>query len=752
MRTILGLALVLLVVALATTSPAQAPEHLWSEGFGGFSNDVGTAIGVDALGNVVVVGYFSQAMNLGGANLVSAGGFDIFVAKYDANGAHLWSQRFGGPGDDKALAVALDGSGNIFVTGYFNGTVNFGGGNLVTAWGNDMFLAKYNASGAHQWSQRFGGVSGEVGNAAGIAVAVDGSGNVLATGDFNGTANFGGGNFASAGNLDIFLAKYNANGVHQWSQHFGSFFDDSGAAVAVDGSGYIFMTGFFNHLVDFGGGAFDTGAGSDVFLAKYDANGVHQWSRSFGNAYDAHGTGLAVDGSGNVVVTGGFSGTVDFGGGGIASAGFSTDIFLAKYNTNGVHQWSKRFGGGNVDVGSAVAMDGSGNVVVTGSFENSVYFGGNLGWSSAGASDMFIARFSAGGVYQYSRAGGGAVDDFGNAVAVDGSGKAVVTGNYSGAADFGGASLAGSGANDIFIVKYGSEPIILGIKDVPLDQGGVLKLLFQPSSHDGPGMDPLVTQYEAFRRNISPAGPPWLSVGQIPATMAGEYEMPAPTDADSTCGSGQHYSYYFIRAHTDTPGVFYDSPIDSGYSVDNLAPGVPTNLTYAAGHLSWDASTAADFDHFSVYGNSSNSFGSATFVNNTVTPGMSVPPPLYAYYFVTATDHACNESDAASTGTLTGVGGSPTSYVLSISAYPNPFNPETTIRYTLPAKGRVTIEVFDARGSHVVTLVNEAKGAGAYTATWNGHSDRGNAAGSGVYFARLTSPVGTRSYKLTLLK
>ena len=126
--------------------------------------------------------------------------------------------------------------------------------------------------------------------------------------------------------------------------------------------------------------------------------------------------------------------------------------------------------------------------------------------------------------------------------------------------------------------------------------------------------------------------------------------------------------------------------------------------------------------------------------------------PLYAYYFVTATDHACNESCAASTGTLTGVGGTPTSYVLSVSAYPNPFNPETTVRYTLPEKGRVTIDVFDVRGTHIATLVDAVTPAGAYTIKWNGHDDRGNAVGSGVFFARLTSPVGIRSYKMTLLK
>ena len=112
----------------------------------------------------------------------------------------------------------MDGSGNVFVTGIFSGTVDFGGGNLVSAGSVDIFVAKYNANGVHQWSKRLGGTGGEIGQ----AVAVDGSGNVVVTGDFSGTVDFGGGNLVSAGSSDVFLAKYNASGVHQWSKRFRS--------------------------------------------------------------------------------------------------------------------------------------------------------------------------------------------------------------------------------------------------------------------------------------------------------------------------------------------------------------------------------------------------------------------------------------------------------------------------------------------------------------------------------------------------
>src|SRR5262245_54871701 len=131
---------------------------------------------------------------------------------------HQWSQRFGAARFDGARSVVKDASGNVFITGYFSDTINFGGGDLHTGMFSDIFLAKFNAAGVHQWSRGFG--DGQF-NDVGLSVATDASGNVIVTGTFEGTVNFGGGNLTSAGSDDIFVAKFNAAGVHQWSQRFG---------------------------------------------------------------------------------------------------------------------------------------------------------------------------------------------------------------------------------------------------------------------------------------------------------------------------------------------------------------------------------------------------------------------------------------------------------------------------------------------------------------------------------------------------
>jgi hypothetical protein len=751
----------------ATAASAQAPVHFWSQRFGANPDDVGYAVAVDGSGNVVMTGYFNGTVNFGGSNLVSSGGNDIFVAKYNSAGIHQWSQRFGSTTNDEGRAVAVDGSGNIFVTGYFTGAISFTGSGLISAGGNDIFVTKINAAGLPQWGQRFGSTSNDLGE----ALAVDGSGNVLVAGYFQGTVSFGGVNRVSAGLTDIFVAKYNSVGVHQWSQRYGDTLNDEARAVAVDGSGNVLVTGYFQGTADFGGGSLVSAGDTDIFVAKYNSAGVHQWSQRFGSTSSDHGLGVAVDVSGNVVVTGGFQLTVSFGGGNLVSAG--GDIFVAKYNSAGVHQWSQRFGGTAGDSGLGVDVDGSGNVVVTGYMSGTANFGGgNL--VGAGNTDIFVASYSPAGIHRWSQRFGGAGSEGGTAVAVDGLGNVLVTGYFPGTIDFGGGNLSSAGNNEIFLVKFGGDPPapdIASIVDIGNDQGRRVRIHFSRSGADGSTAGIPIDQYEAYRRidTLPPAAPArgvttsaksaatyppgdWEFAGSIPAHIETNYSMVAPTLADSTLSLGQHYSVFFIRAATAVPEIFYDSPVDSGYSLDNLAPGVPQNLVFDTGDLSWDESSAEDFDYFTVYGSNTNSFGSAVVVDYAVAPAMNVSASPYVYYYVTATDYSGNEGKPAQVNTLSHVGGTPASYVLSLSNYPNPFNPRTTVSYTVPSRGHVSVRVFDAHGAHVATLFDGERNAGAFSVDWDGRAAGASVAASGVYFARIEHNGAARSKKMVLLK
>ncbi len=444
------------ILITASATVAQPPTHQWSQQFGSTSQDRGESVATDASGNVFMTGGMNETVDFGGGDLVSAGSNDIVLAKYSPTGTHLWSQHFGSTSGDYGFSVATDASGNVFMTGYFNETVDFGGGNLVSAGARDIFLAKYSPTGTHLWSQRFGSPSADIG----VSVATDGSGNVFMSGNFKETVDFGGGDLVSAGSSDIVVAKYSPTGTHLWSQRFGSTGVENGRSVATDASGNVFMTGPFQGTVNFGGGALVSAGGRDIFLAMYSPTGTHLWSQRFGSTGDDFGNEVATDASGNVFMTVDFNETVDFGGGDLVSAG-GAEIVLAKYSPAGTHLWSQRFGSTGNDKGQSVATDASGNVFMTAEFEGTVEFGGG-DLVSAGFGDMVLAKYSPTGTHLWSQRFGGTGGDEPNSVATDASGNVFMTGEFKETVDFGGGNLVSAGLDDVVIMKYGATTTAVG--------------------------------------------------------------------------------------------------------------------------------------------------------------------------------------------------------------------------------------------------------------------------------------------------
>jgi uncharacterized protein (AIM24 family) len=375
----------------------------------------------------------------------------------------MWSRRFGDVTDDRGKAVAADGSGNVAVSGYFQGTTDFGNG-PVTSYTHpslgptrDIFVANYGPGGSYLWSRSFGNSGSEEGN----GVATDSAGNVVITGvQGSYQIDFGGGLQSGHPGSEIFVAKYSSSGAWVWSRTIGGNGNDSGGGVAIDprpGSDVV-VTGAMDASsigVDFGGGALFSAGFQDVFLVKYSgSSGAHVWSRRFGGGLVDVGSGVAVDSGGNVYVTGTFEGTADFGGGGLTSAG-GKDVFVAKYTSAGSFVWSKQFGGSSSDFAGGIAVDGAGDVAIAGRFQGSINFGGgNL--TSAGGEDAFLAKLSgASGGHVWSKRFGATSNDNAAGVDTDGSGNVVVTGYYSGSVDFGGGPLV-SNTFDVFAAKYSS--------------------------------------------------------------------------------------------------------------------------------------------------------------------------------------------------------------------------------------------------------------------------------------------------------
>ena len=757
-------------VVLANAQAADAiwdPANFWVERFGGTGVDQAYSVAVDASGYIYVCGAFEGSVSFGGATFTSVGGAnDIFLAKYTPTGAHVWSKGMGTTGNDYAKSVAIDPTGNVVITGQFTGSMSFGGSTLI-ANGTDVFIAKYLPTGLHTWSQRQGG--GDVDR--GASIATDAAGNITVIGMFrSSTASFGGANLTNAsagGTYDLFLAQYNSAGVHQWSQRFGGVNDETAVGIETDASGNVYTAGYFFGNAGFGGSTFVNAGSTDIFLAKYNSAGVHQWSRQFGNSSQNEVRGLDVSSTGLVAITG-FSFLTPFNlGGADLGNGGGGDCFLACYNASGTHLWSRDFGGTAYDGGLSVAVDGSSNVYLGAYSQGGTpYFGGaDYFFNHHGNGDIVIGKYDVNGTHIWSGLYGGNADDDIIALAPDGSNSIVAAGYFDNTVDFGGTELSTAGTYDVFLAKYGArmaDPDITSVKDVGNDQGRKVKVKFTRSGGDDVAatMTP-VTEYVIFRRDDAPPqmttsakffDSGWTEVGSVHAFGTSAYGVDVPTIGDSTIALGQYQSVFKVRAVTRKPALFYTSQPDSGYSLDNLAPGIPSSFAFLTGNLTWDESTADDFDYFTVYGSNTNSFGAAVVVNYTVAPVMDVSASPYVYYYVTATDFSGNEGKPAKVNTLSNAGEAPRSYVLSVSNYPNPFNPRTTVNYTVPSHGRVSVTVYDAHGVNVATLFDGERDAGAYTAVWDGRANSGVSAASGIYFARIVHNGSTRTKKMVLLK
>jgi hypothetical protein len=387
---------------------------------GGTTDDYGSAITTDSSGNVYVTGIFSSTVDFGldfGTTDIktSAGMWDIFVTKINSNGTYGWTKTMGGIDYDYGYAINTDSSGNVYVTGIFSSTVDFGLDFGTTdiktsAGGSDIFITKINANGTYGWTKTMGGTSYDYG----YAITTDSSGNVYVTGYFSSIVNFGL-DFGptdiktSAGYEDIFITKINANGTYGWTKTMGGTSYDYGYAITTDSSGNVYVTGGFSSTVnfglDFGTTDIKTSAGNiDIYITKINANGTYGWTKTMGGTSYDYGFAITTDSSGNVYVTGNFYGIVDFGldfgTTDIKISAGHADIYITKINSNGTYGWTSIMGGTDYDYGFAITTDSSGNVYVTGNFQGIVNFGLDFGTTdiktSAGSYDIFITKLNSG--------------------------------------------------------------------------------------------------------------------------------------------------------------------------------------------------------------------------------------------------------------------------------------------------------------------------------------------------------------------
>lgn len=426
-------------------APSCSGTPIWSKRFGDDKEQYAVRVVANSAGDVLVAGDFVGSVDFGGGPMVSGTAGDSFIVKLDgAVGEHRWSKQFGDTANLYDPLIAVDGLDNVLVVGTLWGSLDFGDGPIQSAGDGDVLVAKFDSAGNYLWAKSFGDVGSQRGN----GIAVDNAGNIVVTGAFSGSVDFGGGPLTSAGDSDVFIVKFDTDGEWVWNRRFGDTNSQEGENVAMDQTGNVLVAGSFAGTVDFGGGPL-TAPLVDVFTIKLDAFGDHIWSRRVGASYIA----VSVDKVGDALFTGYFSGTLDFGGESLVSAG-GGDLFVGKMDSSQNPVFSRSFGDDSDQVGLSIAADTSGNLLLTGFFRGAINFGdGPI--ASAGALDILLAKLDASGNPLWSkRFGDAATDQAGMSVAFDKFGNALLAGTFYGTVDFGNGPLVSAGGNDIFVAKF----------------------------------------------------------------------------------------------------------------------------------------------------------------------------------------------------------------------------------------------------------------------------------------------------------
>ncbi|QSQ27278.1 hypothetical protein JY651_21220 [Pyxidicoccus parkwayensis] len=346
-------------------------QLLWSKRFGDFNYQQATSIAVDSSGNLVISGDYWGELDFGGGALPcpgSPGNPRAFVAKLDANGGHLWSRCFGDGGQQQMGGLAVGPGGDVFISGYFGGTIDFGDGPVQAEGASDQFVARLDSRGRAEWHTAYDAGTSGLG-----ALAVDGRGNVFVSGGFVDAIRAGTRTLVSDAGFNAYVLKLDRRGAPQWAKSFGAAQNQTAWRLAADATGNVVGAGAFLGTVDFGGGPL-TASGMDVFAVSLDGDGNHRWSHGFGGPGADWGFDVGLDPAGNVLITGAFQGTVDFGAGPLVSAG-GDDIFVAKLSRSGQTLWSRGFGDFNNQAAFRVAAAGKRDAVLWGRLSGTVDFG-----------------------------------------------------------------------------------------------------------------------------------------------------------------------------------------------------------------------------------------------------------------------------------------------------------------------------------------------------------------------------------------
>ncbi len=379
-----------------------------------------------------------------------------------------WAKSATGSNLDEGKSIATDMVGNVYITGCFlSPTLTFGNITLTNGGFYDIYIVKYDPNGNVIWAKG----SESTGYDYGTGITTDEMGNVYLIGYYNSpTITFGNYTLTSSGGSDICIVKYDPNGNVLWAKSAnGSTAEDCGTGITTDATGNVYLTGYFySHTLTFDDITLtnNTIGVSDLFIAKYDSNGNVIWARRAGGNSEDAGMSITTDIAGSIYITGHFfSPTITFGDITLTKTNDSyRNVFIAKYNPNGNVIWAKNTGEA---YGTSITTDAESNIYITGAFSGPTISFGNTTLTNNGVSNVFIAKYDSSGNVIWAKSAGGYNTDNGNGISTDATDNVYLIGDFtSETINFGNITLTNNGASNVFIAKYDSSGNVIWAKNV----------------------------------------------------------------------------------------------------------------------------------------------------------------------------------------------------------------------------------------------------------------------------------------------
>jgi hypothetical protein len=447
----------LITLTLAVNACFAQSAFSWAVTAGGSLPDVSKNIATDAQGNSYITGDFRSAAIAFGATTFTSPGTTghMYLAKYDASGNALWSINAAGP-QNYGLAVATDNTGNVYLAGNFSNSITIGSSTLHSGGALDIFLAKFDGAGNLLWLKRAGGAGPDfpaaitTDHSGNVYMCGRFSMYPLVAGTFT---------VHNHGQFDVFVARFDTSGNAMWLNGLGDSMPEDATDIAVDISGNVYVGGNFESdsltsdtfMVKNMGPAYQ-----DLFLAKYDNNGIMLWLKGGGGSNSESISSIATF-SNSVYVCGQFGSTVlSMGTFTLSNNGFG-NMFVAKYDADGNVMWAKKEGGSRYDQANCITTDAMGHIFVGGAYSSTAITLGGYSYGNAGNYDMSLVEYDGSGATLWWGVAGGPGDDFLNSAGASNT-DIYITGNYTSASlKIAAGTFVNAGGDDIFVAKLSQQ-------------------------------------------------------------------------------------------------------------------------------------------------------------------------------------------------------------------------------------------------------------------------------------------------------